>query len=184
MAPPPRRRARRRRASCLAPPLLVRAALLLLLRPPPAAGAPVAAAAALLKPQTLTDALGTPITTVDNVHKQTTVIEPTATSSSTSWVQRMLNQLNGATGDHPIKAYGDRNFAGPFALWSTPLECGKYTYANGCGGASRGEAAHCIWCVDIDMCVQGSPDAGPDSVGKIALISKSVRCERWLAHAI
>ena len=134
--------------------------------------------------QTLTDALGTPITTVDNVHKQTTVIEPTATSSSTSWVKRMLNQLNGATGDHPIKAYGDRNFAGPFALWSTPLECGKYTYANGCGGASRGEAAHCIWCVDIDMCVQGSPDAGPDSVGKIALISKSVRCERWLAHAI
>ena len=120
---------------------------------------------------------------MDNVHKQTTVIEPTATSSSTGWVQRMLNQLNGATGDHPIKAYVEQLRRAVRAV-EHAARVREVHVRQRLRRRVAGEAAHCIWCVDIDMCVQGSPDAGPDSVGKIALISKSVRCERWLAHAI
>ena len=122
---------------------------------------------------------------MDNVHKQTTVIEPAATSSSTGWVRRMLNQLNGADGRPPDQ--GVRRPATRRALRAVEHAARVrqvHVRQRLRRRVARQAVTHCIWCVDIDMCVQGSPDAGPDSVGKIALISKSVRCERWLAHAI
>jgi len=90
-------------------------------------------------------------------------------------------------GEHPVKGYGERNHKGPFRVFSNKLNCDAYVYALGCGGRSRGppnSAAHCIWCVSVDVCVQGDIKTGPDAVGLATLASKGVGCDSWLTTQI
>ena len=85
--------------------------------------------------------------------------------------------------ERPLKGYGELKHKGPFRTFDTKINCDAYTYASGCGGRSRGpphSANHCIWCVSIDVCVQGDITTGPDEVGLAVLASKGVRCDNWL----
>lgn len=90
-------------------------------------------------------------------------------------------------GEHPVKGFGERHHKGPFRVFSNKLNCDAYVYASGCGGRSRGppnSAAHCIWCVSVDVCVQGDIKTGPDAVGLATLASKGLRCDSWLTAQI
>lgn len=92
-----------------------------------------------------------------------------------------------AWGEHPVKGFGERHHRGPFRVFSMKLNCDAFVYASGCGGRSRGSpnsAAHCIWCVSVDVCVQGDIKTGPDAVGLATLASKGVRCDSWLTTQI
>ena len=71
-------------------------------------------------------------------------------------------------GEHPV-GLGERHHKGPFRVFSNKLNCDAYVTLVGCGGRSRGppnSAAHCIWCVSVDVCVQGDIKTGPDAVTK------------------
>ena len=106
-------------------------------------------------------------------------------SSSFQWGTN--TSITDQYGEHPVKGYGERNHKGPFRVFSNKLNCDAYVYASGCGGRSRGppnSAAHCIWCVSVDVCVQGDIKTGPDAVGLATLASKGVRCDSWLTTQI
>ena len=106
-------------------------------------------------------------------------------SSSFQW--GVNTSITDKYGEHPVKGYGERNHKGPFRVFSNKLNCDAYVYASGCGGRSRGppnSAAHCIWCVSVDVCVQGDIKTGPDAVGLATLASKGVRCDSWLTTQI
>ena len=106
-------------------------------------------------------------------------------SSSLKW--GVNTSITDQYGEHPVKGYGERNHKGPFRVFSNKLNCDAYVYASGCGGRSRGppnSAAHCIWCVSVDVCVQGDIKTGPDAVGVATLASKGVRCDSWLTTQI